>query len=125
MFAIILTVMTGIIVNDIVQNIISVPLAICGIALGLVVGFTVGYLSNINWHPETEKVVASMDRTGIIILVLYLSFSFSRKWIFGHWIHGPALTAFCFCIASGVMFGRLFSTRHQIKDILKEKGHID
>jgi hypothetical protein len=116
--------MIGIIINDVVQNIISVPLVIIGIALGLIVGFTRGYLSNINWHPETEKVVASMDRTGIIILVLYLCFSFSRKWVFGHWIHGPALTAFCFSIASGVMFGRLFSTRHQIKDILREQGHI-
>ena len=117
--------MIAITIKDIAQDIIPVPLAILGIALGLIIGFTAGYLSNINWHPETEKVVASMDRTGIIILVLYLSFSFSRRWIFGHWIHGPALTAFCFSIASGVMFGRLFSTRHQIKDILREKGHID
>lgn len=124
MFAVLFAAMAALIIYDVSENIIEVPLAIAGIALGLVVGFTVGYLANIIWHPETNKVMTRIDRAGIVILVLYLSFSFSRKWLFGHWIHGPALTAFCFSIASGVTLGRLLSMRFQIRQILKEQGHL-
>jgi hypothetical protein len=116
--------MICIIVYDITRDIIGIPLAISGVSIGLIVGFIVGNLTNITWHPEREKVIARIDRVGIIVLIIYLSFSFSKKWIFGHWIHGEELTAFCFSTVSGIMAGRFFSTRFQIKDILKERGHI-
>ena len=124
MFVLIFTIMTGIIIFDIAEDVISIPLAITGFALGLIVGFTLGYLSNIFWHPETGKVVTQLDMVGFVILAVYISFSISRNWLFGHWIHGPALTAFCFSIASGVTLGRFLSTRFQIKDILTEQGHL-
>lgn len=123
-FAVLFVIMTGVIIYDIVAGVVPIPLAIAGIALGLIIGFTVGHLSNIIWHEETNKVIAKIDRDGIIILVIYIAFSISRRWMFGHWIHGPALSAFCFSIASGVTLGRLLSTRFQIKEILKEQGHI-
>jgi hypothetical protein len=124
MFVVIFTIMIGIILYDIISDIISVPMAISGVSVGLIVGFIVGNLSNITWHPEREKVITRIDRAGVVVLIIYLSFSFSKKWIFGHWIHGPELTAFCFSTVSGIMAGRFFSIRFQIKDILKERGHI-
>jgi hypothetical protein len=124
MFAVIFTIMIGIISYDVINGIIGILLALSGIAMGLIIGYIKGHLSNITWHPERNKVITQIDTIGIITLIIYLSFSLSKKWIFGHWIHGPALTAFSFSTVSGIMAGRVFSMRFQIKDILKERGHI-
>jgi hypothetical protein len=124
MFAVIFTVMIGIILYDIITDTIGILLAISGITIGLLIGYVRGHLANIKWHPERNKVITQIDTIGIITLILYLSFSLSKKWIFGHWIHGPALTAFSFSTVSGIMAGRFFGMRFQIKDILKEQGHI-
>lgn len=124
MFAVIFTIMIGIILYDMITGVIGILLALGGIAVGLVIGYARGHLSNIKWHAERNKVITQIDTIGVVTLLVYLSFSFSKKWIFGHWIHGPALTAFSFSTVSGIMAGRFFGMRFQIKDILKERGHI-
>lgn len=125
MFLVIFVIMTSIIIYDIFSQIIGLPLAFSGISLGIVTGYLAGRISNIVWHEETSKVIARMDRMGFVFLALYLSFSVSRRWIFGHWIHGATLTAFSFSMAAGIMAGRLWSTRSQIRNILKDQGLID
>ncbi|MBF9254554.1 hypothetical protein I2I11_14715 [Pontibacter sp. 172403-2] len=122
MLLVILLVMCGIVVYDIVTGVLGWMLALAGIAAGVVLGYVVGYLSDVRWHEETSKVIARMDKVGGITLGLYMVFSFSRRWIFGHWIHGPALTAFSFSIVLGTMLGRFLSTRSKVVRILKEEG---
>lgn len=124
MFVVIFVVMMGIIIYDIISQIIGFPLAVSGISLGIITGYLAGRISNIVWHEETSKVVARMDTMGFVFLALYLSFSISRRWIFGHWIHGATLTAFSFSMAAGIMAGRLWSTRSQIRNVLKDQGLI-
>lgn len=99
-------------------------LIVLGIMGGFVIGSVVGRYSNIHWHEETSKVVSKIDKISIIILILYITFSFSKKWFFGHWIHGPALSALSFSIAAGVMAGRILTIRKQIRGILIERGHL-
>lgn len=124
MFVVIFVVMMTIIIYDIISQIIGYSLVFSGISLGIITGYLAGRISNIVWHEETSKVVARMDRMGFVFLALYLSFSISRRWIFGHWIHGATLTAFSFSMAAGIMAGRLWSTRSQIRNILKDQGLI-
>jgi len=121
MFLLIMTIMCGIVVYDVVTAVIG-WLALAGIAVGVALGYVVGYLSELRWHEETSKVIGRMDKVGGVALALYMLFSFSRRWIFGHWIHGPALTAFSFSIVMGVMLGRFLSTRTKIIRILKNEG---
>jgi hypothetical protein len=123
-FLIIFVVMISVIIYDIISHTIGYTLAFSGIVLGFAIGYLAGHISDIVWHEETSKVVARMDRMGFIFLALYVTFSLSRRWIFGHWIHGAALTAFSFSMAAGIMAGRLFSTRSQIRNILKDQGVI-
>lgn len=122
MFLLILTAMCGIVIYDVVTEAIGWLLVLTGIAVGVVLGYAVGYLSEVRWHEETSKVIGRMDKIGGVALVLYMLFSISRRWIFGHWIHGPALTAFSFSIVLGVMLGRFLSTRIKIVRILKDEG---
>ncbi len=79
-------------------------------------------MHNISWDAEMNRAVTRMDRFGIIILVVYLIFSISRRWIFGHWLQGYGLTAFSLSVGAGGMLGRLYTTRQKIRQVLKEEG---
>ncbi len=79
-------------------------------------------MHHISWDAETSQAVTHMDRLGIIILIAYLIFAFSRSWIFSHWFHGYGLTAFSLSIGAGGMLGRLYTMRQRIRQVLKEEG---
>ncbi|QHL86089.1 hypothetical protein GU926_00955 [Nibribacter ruber] len=98
------------------------PLAMSGLVLGEIIGLLVGNLSTIEWHEESNRIIAPFDRISIITLLVYLLFTFSKKWVFGHWFHGQMLSAFTYAIIFGVMTGRLFYMRKKVFRILKEQG---
>ena len=56
------------------------------------------------------------------VMLLYVSFSASRTWLFGHWIHGSVLTAFTNSILAGVMLGRIVGMGLKIENILAEQS---
>ena len=112
-----------IVIDEVSHNYIAGYLAFAGFIAGVVIGLFVGRkMHQINWDVETRTAVTSMDRLGIFILVLYLVFAVARRWIFGHWLHGYALTAFSLSVGGGGILGRLYTTRQQIRKILKQEG---
>lgn len=115
-------VVAGILIYEISKNYIAGYLASLGFLIGIIIGLSVRRMHNISWHAETNKAVSKMDRLGIIILVIYLLFAITRRWIFSHWLHGYALSAFSLSTAAGGMLGRLYTTRQRIRQILKEEG---
>lgn len=93
--------------------------------IGMVIGLLVARrMHNISWNAETSKAVTKMDHLGIIILVAYLLFALSRRWIFSHWLQGYALSVFSLSTAAGGMLGRLWTTRQKIRQILKQEGFL-
>jgi hypothetical protein len=93
--------------------------------VGMIIGLLVARrMHNISWDTKTNKAVTKMDRVGIIILVLYLLFAVSRRWIFSHWLQGYTLSAFSLSMAAGGMLGRLWTTRQKIRQILKNEGFL-
>ena len=113
-----------VIAYDIFKDIINPALALAGIGLGVFIGSIVGKYSNIHWHEETSTVISRWNKISIAVLIIYIAFAASKKWIFGHWLHGSTLTAFSFSLAAGVMTGRIASMRKQIRKILREKGYL-
>jgi hypothetical protein len=99
-------------------------LAILGIAIGLIVGFIVGKMYIIKWHEETEKVIISMDRTSIFIIILYIVFRVFEKPLFSPYINSAMLGAFTFTVLAGIMVGRFISMREKTKKVLKEQQKI-
>ena len=122
--AVVFIVVIAIIFYNLIQGIIHPSLVLIGIVSGFIIGSIMGRFSNIYWHEETSKVISNWNRITVTILILYLAFAFSKNWIFGHWIHGPALSAFSISVASGVLTGRIISIRKQIRGILREKGYL-
>jgi hypothetical protein len=121
-FVLIFIIMLGIISYDIFQQTISFVLAGGGLLLGIIIGFVAGRTYVTKWHEQTNKVITQIDEIGVVVLILYIAFSVFRSRIFGHWLHGPTLTAFTFSITCGIMLGRLFTTVRGIKNVLSDRG---
>lgn len=109
-------------IYDILAGYINALEATLGWCIGIIIGYASARAAKLIWHEETESVITHRDTIGIIVLVLYLALSFSRKWILHHWIHGNELTAFAFCLVAGGRFGRIWSIRRKVKKVLREQG---
>ncbi|OUJ73808.1 hypothetical protein [Hymenobacter crusticola] len=121
MFALVFLVMLSIVTYDLVKFDTQVPPAIGAGLGGLVVGMLLARIANIKWHEEASQVVAKMDKLGILVLVCYLAFAFSRRWILGHWFAGTELSVVAMSFTAGVMLGRLVFMRREIIRILKSQ----
>ena len=112
----------GVIVYDLFQNTITLPLAALGIGVGIVVGLIAGRMFKIHWHEDKKKIVSRLDVLGIGILILYIAFEIFRGRIFGALIQNSLPTAFTFAFFSGTMFGRFLTMGFNIRSILYNRG---
>lgn len=94
------------------------------IMLGMMMGAIFVRRKRIYWEEETSRVIARMDRIGIVLLVFYIVIAIIRHFLLDHWLHGNQLVGFSLSFAAGTMLGRLLSMRSQIRQILKEKNII-
>lgn len=120
-FYVIGIILTGLMLYEVLEGIIGIELSIGGFLVGLFLGFIATRMFIIHWHEEKAKVVSRFDSIGIVVMLLYVAFSASRTWLFGHWIQGSILTAFTYSILAGVMIGRVVGMRLKIKNILSEQ----
>ena len=103
---------------------IGATTSVGAIMLGMMLGAIFVRRKRIYWEEETSRVIARMDRIGVVLLVLYIAIAIIRRYLLGHWLHGNQLIGFSFSLAAGAMLGRLLSMRSQIRQILKEKNII-
>ncbi len=118
-------VVTAILIYDISNNYIAIYLSFAGFIIGFTIGYVVGKrMHRITWDDDASKVVGKMDRIGIIILIIYILFAISRRWIFSHWLEGHALSTFVLSISCGAIISRLWFIRRKIREILKVAGRL-
>lgn len=123
--AVFFIVITAILIYEISVNYIAGYLAMGGLIIGFIIGYIVAKrMHKISWNEEAAKVVGKMDRIGVTILVIYILFSISRRWIFSHWIGGHALSAFLLSISCGALISRLWFIRKKIRATLKKAGRL-
>lgn len=113
-----------IIFYEVARRHITGPTAIGAIMLGMMIGAAFVRRKRIYWEEETSRVIARMDRIGIILLILYIAAAIVKHFLLDHWVRGGQLIGFSFSLAAGTMLGRLISVRSQIRQILKEKNII-
>lgn len=123
--ALFFVIVTAILIYEISKNYIAGILALAGFFIGFLIGYVVGKrMHTILWDEGATKVVGKMDTIGIIILVIYLLFAISRRWIFSHWLEGHALGAFVLSISCGAIISRLWFIRKKIREVLKKAGRL-
>jgi len=122
LFSIIALAMLGVILFDVARNEISILLAVSGLLIGVAVGIVVSRMRRLSWDEQARKVIAQIDWIGAGILVLYIVFTLTRNWLFGHWVQGAMLGVFTLAITAGSMLGRVFGIRYGIRKTLAAWG---
>jgi len=118
-------VVTAILIYEISKNYIAGYLAVGGFIIGFSAGYIVAKrMHKITWDEAADKVVGKMDAIGILILIAYLFFAITRRWIFSHWLEGHALSAFVLSISCGAIISRLWFIRKKIRNTLKKAGRL-
>jgi len=60
--------MTGLMLYEVLEGIISIELALGGFLLGLFLGLIATRMFIIHWHEERSKVVSHFDTIGIFVI---------------------------------------------------------
>lgn len=123
-FGVLAIIMIAIVGYDVFAGTLNLLLALGGFVLGILIGFAVGRMFAIKWHEATEKVIVGMDKTSILIIVIYVAFRILGDALFGQFLHGAALSAFTFSMLGGIMIGRFISMTRTIRTILKKQKFI-
>jgi hypothetical protein len=108
----------AVIVIEVVQGRIIIQWALVGILIGLLVGTIVTRMYNLSWDEESNTVVGKMDGIGIVILVGYLIWEFTKSYFLGYWVQGSILSAILLGITAGSMLARVVSNKRNIEQIL-------
>lgn len=123
-FFVVVAVIIGIIINNVIDGVLGINLAIFGFALMTIIGIGLSRIFYILWHPEKKKVVFRLDTFGIILLILYLFIEYEREWVFKHWLSGDELNAFVLLVFGGLLLGRFIGTTMKINNILIERNKL-
>ena len=102
----------------------SAPVWIVFIAvvIWLLLGSVTHRIFRISWHEDEKKVISRIDRTGIIILVIYILFSIFRGKIIAYFFQWSAVLAITMSLVFGLMAGRVYGMRKRIMAVLQEQG---
>jgi hypothetical protein len=114
--------MFSFIVYEIATGAVDIVTATTAMILGIFTGWLVAQRYRLAWNDEAAQVVTKMDRLGIFLLVIYLAFTLSRKWIFSHWLTGEALTLFTLTFGNGAMMARVVCLRKKIRKIIRRES---
>jgi hypothetical protein len=116
--------MFSFIVYEIAIHSMDILMATTAMVLGIFTGWLAAQRYRLVWDEEASQVITKMDRMGVILLVIYLAFSLSRKWIFSHWLTGEALTLFTLTFGNGAMMARVVCLRKKIRRIIRRENNI-
>ncbi len=117
-YLIVMITIFAVIVIEVVQGRFIIQWALVGILVGLLVGTIVTRMYNLSWDEESNTVVGKMDGIGIVILVGYLIWEFTKSDFLGYWVQGSVLSAILLGITAGSMLARLVSNKRSIEQIL-------
>lgn len=119
LYTVIMIIMAVIVIAEVLRSKFSPELAVIGFISGMVVGIFVARMYKLSWDETANNVTGTVDVIGGIILVLYLTYIFTRSYYLGQWVQGVQLFAFLLSMTAGTMFGRVINTRHDAYKILR------
>lgn len=118
-YTVVMLIMLLVIIFEVLRGAFTAAWAGGGILIGLGIGTIISRMYSLKWDEDTSQVISRIDWIGAVILVCYLIFVFTRTHYLSYWIHGTPLLGLIFSLTAGTMLGRVLSTEHGIKKILK------
>lgn len=118
-YTLVMIIMLLVIIFEVLQGAFTIAWAVGGILIGLGIGTLVSRMYSLKWDENTSQVISRIDWIGGVILVCYLTFVFTRTHYLSYWVQGAPLMGLIFSLTAGTMLGRVLTTEHGIKKILK------
>lgn len=123
-FAIISLIFIGILGWDLYIGSISLLLLVIAVIVGVLIGLIASRMYHLSWDKDGEKVIGGIDKIGVAVLILYISFAIFRQAVVGVFVHGPMLGTATIALMGGLFIGQIIGTRNGVRGILKDEGII-
>lgn len=78
-------------------------------------GVILSRIQNVTWDKNGEQIVKEFDIISGILLFLLILLVIFKKNIIHVFIHLPKISAIIFALNAGIMLGRAYTIRYQIK----------
>jgi len=124
LFFVIAIVMFGLVILDAITSHLNIWWILLGAIAGTIVGYVVGKAFKLNWHQDSRRIIMNVDRTGFIIIILYVLIRTLFNSEAKQFVSGVELLAVTYSVLGGIMVGRLASMGHRIIAILRDQNII-
>jgi heme/copper-type cytochrome/quinol oxidase subunit 4 len=112
----------AIIVYEVLLGSVALTSALFFGAVGLIIGIIMTRRFHLSWDEKTNTVAGSTDAIGVIILVCYLIFVFSKPDILGLYEQGHQLLVALLALSAGTQLGRIIGTRRGVIKLQRAVG---
>ena len=121
LFIVITVAMFGIVITDAVTSHLNLWWILLGAIIGIILGYVVGRAFRLSWHEDSQKVIMNVDRTGFIVIILYVLIRALVNSEAGNLLSGIELLAVTYSLLGGIMIGRLASMGRRIVRMLRDQ----
>jgi len=119
-FIVMFFIFLGLSVYFVIKDAVPLKYPLSVFLIGLFIGGLLSRIQNITWDNNGEQIVKEFDIiSGILLFFLILLIIFKQQLIH-KFVHLPKISAIVFALNTGIMFGRTWLIRRQIKKILLE-----
>jgi hypothetical protein len=121
LFALIFLIVAVVAAERVIQKDVSPLWAVAGFAAGLILGLLLSRTKVLSWNESEGSVIGTSDALGIAILVLYILFIIFRNRILARGIDdADAISVIGLSMTAGAMFGRVFFTVRNVRQIVAD-----
>lgn len=121
-FVIMTAVLATVVTIDMIHEQMNILWVIGSLIAGTLIGIAAGRIFAIKWHPDTQKVILSLDKLSILLIVAYAAFRYASDQYLSRILHGQELTIITFTLLGGIMIGRVFSIGNSVVKVLKQQN---
>ncbi len=109
-------------IRHFIQDSIPLKYPIFAFLIGIILGAILSRIQNVTWDNKGHQIVKDIDMIGGILLILLILLNIFKRKIVYEFVHLEHISAITFSLSAGIMLGRVFTIRHQIIEILIDKG---
>lgn len=109
-------------IKHFIHDDIPLKLPVFSFLIGIILGTILSRIQNVTWDNQGKQIIKKFDLFGGLLLFFLILFNIFKNDIVHEFIHIEHISAIVFALNAGIMLGRTYTIRHQIKKILLEKG---
>jgi hypothetical protein len=96
-------------------------MVLVSLAVGVFIGYLYGRFARVRWNESEEKIIMRYDTIALVIIGVYILFSFARDWLLSDLLSGAHLETVSLAVLAGLLFGRFFGLHSAIMRVLRTK----